>query len=147
MPPPGKPTMKPLSSSLPEGGAPPSNNLWIGNLSPEVRDSELMSLFEKHGPVDSITNYSSRSYAFVYYKKIEDAKAAKEKIQGTILHGNAVKIEFAKPVRVHLINSCQTDLAYWESVILNFMSGWLFNEFDELRFCIIRFFFFFFWWF
>ncbi|CDP03488.1 unnamed protein product [Coffea canephora] len=93
------PTSKSTSSLSSDGEAPASNNLWIGNLSPEVTDSELTALFEKHGPVDSITNYASRSYGFVYYKKIEDAKSAKEKLQGTILHGNPIKIEFAKPAK------------------------------------------------
>lgn len=99
MPPPSKSTTKPMFSSMSEGGAPLSNNLWIGNLSPEVSDADLLALFEKHGPVDSITNYSSRGYAFVYFKKTEDAKSAKEKIQGSIVHGNSVKIEFAKPAK------------------------------------------------
>ncbi|CAI9108698.1 OLC1v1008369C1 [Oldenlandia corymbosa var. corymbosa] len=82
-----------------ESEAPPSNNLWIGNLTPEVTESDLMALFDKHGPIDSITNYSARSYAFVYFKKIDDAKAAKEQLQGTNLHGNSIKIEFAKPAK------------------------------------------------
>ncbi|KAL3506760.1 hypothetical protein ACH5RR_032142 [Cinchona calisaya] len=100
MPPPSKSTAKPISSSYSEaGGRTASNNLWIGNLNPEITDSDLVALFEKHGPVDSITNYSARSYGFVYYKKIEDAKSAKEKLQGTILHGNPIKIEFAKPAK------------------------------------------------
>ncbi|CAK9135242.1 unnamed protein product [Ilex paraguariensis] len=76
----------------------PSNNLWVGNLSTDVTDSDLMNLFAKHGAMDSITTYSSRSYAFVYFKRIQDAKSAKEALQGMVLKGNAIKIEFAKPI-------------------------------------------------
>ncbi|GMP78667.1 hypothetical protein CsSME_00034515 [Camellia sinensis var. sinensis] len=78
---------------------PPSNNLWVGNLSPDVTDLDLMNLFSRHGSVDSVTPYASRSYAFVYYKRIEDAKAAKQALQGTILRGNSLKIQFARPAK------------------------------------------------
>ncbi|OMP03936.1 hypothetical protein COLO4_10090 [Corchorus olitorius] len=77
----------------------PSNNLWVGNLSGETVDSDLMELFNKYGALDSVTTYSSRSYAFVYFKRVEDAKAAKEALQGTALHGNPIKIEFARPAK------------------------------------------------
>ncbi|XWS09352.1 hypothetical protein CRYUN_Cryun40dG0077800 [Craigia yunnanensis] len=77
----------------------PSNNLWVGNLSGETVDSDLMELFNKYGVLDSVTTYSSRSYAFVYFKRVEDAKAAKDALQGTTLHGNQIKIEFARPAK------------------------------------------------
>lgn len=76
-----------------------SNNLWVGNLGGDVTDSDLRGLFEKHGTVDSITSYPSRSYAFVYFKRPDEAKLAKDSLQGTVLHGNALKIEFAKPAK------------------------------------------------
>lgn len=132
MPPPSKSTTKPMFSSMSEGGAPLSNNLWIGNLPPEVSEADILALFEKHGPVDSITNYSSRGYAFVYFKNIEDAKSAREKIQGSIVHGNSVKIEFAKPVR---------RLTIWESLILDSTFSCLWNEcfqFDICYNCFVR---------
>ncbi|XP_015581056.1 flowering time control protein FPA isoform X2 [Ricinus communis] len=77
----------------------PSNNLWVGNLAPDVTDSDLMDLFAKYGALDSVTTYSSRSYAFLYFKHVEDAAAAKDALQGTLLRGNPVKIEFARPAK------------------------------------------------
>lgn len=82
-----------------EDEAAPSHNLWVGNLSPETTDSDLMSVFAKHGALDSATTYSSRNYAFVYFKSPEDARAAKEALQGHIICGSAIRIEFARPVR------------------------------------------------
>lgn len=76
----------------------PSNNLWVGNLASDVTDSDLMDLFANFGALDSVTSYSSRSYAFLFFKRMEDAKAAKEALQGTLLRGNPIKIEFARPV-------------------------------------------------
>uniref|UniRef100_A0A2P2M7B4 RRM domain-containing protein n=1 Tax=Rhizophora mucronata TaxID=61149 RepID=A0A2P2M7B4_RHIMU len=77
----------------------PSNNLWVGNLSADVTDRDLMDLFAKYGALDSVTTYSSRSYAFVFFKRVEDATAAKEALQGMELRGNALRIEFARPAR------------------------------------------------
>ncbi|XP_073261732.1 flowering time control protein FPA isoform X2 [Populus alba] len=74
-----------------------SNNLWVGNISREVADSDLMELFAQFGALDSVTTYSARSYAFVYFKHVEDAKQAKDALQGSSLRGNQIKIEFARP--------------------------------------------------
>ena len=79
----------------------PSNNLWVGNLASDIADSDLMDLFVQYGALDSVTSYSSRSYAFVFFKRIEDAKAAKDTLQGADLHGHPIKIEFARPVCSH----------------------------------------------
>ncbi|RDY12673.1 Flowering time control protein FPA, partial [Mucuna pruriens] len=77
----------------------PSNNLWVGNLAPDVTDSDLMELFAKYGALDSVTSYSARSYAFVFFKRVEDAKAAKNALQGISLRGSSLKIEFARPAK------------------------------------------------
>ncbi|KAD7477835.1 hypothetical protein E3N88_00971 [Mikania micrantha] len=75
------------------------NNLWVGNLAADVTDSDLRSLFEKHGAVDSVTCYPARSYAFVNMRRPEDAKRAKDSLQGVVLRGGSLKIDFAKPAR------------------------------------------------
>lgn len=87
-----------------------NNNLWVGNLTPDVTDSDLRSLFEKHGVVDSVTCYPSRSYAFVNMKRPEDAKRARDALQGV----GSLKIDFAKPAR-----PCKT---LWASGISNSIS-------------------------
>ncbi|KAL6282991.1 hypothetical protein ACE6H2_013920 [Prunus campanulata] len=78
----------------------PSNNLWVGNLASDVTDSELMDLFAQYGALDSVTTYSSRSYDFVFFKRVEDSAAAKESLQGALLCGNPIKIEFARPPKI-----------------------------------------------
>lgn len=79
-------------------GEMPSNNLWVGNLTPDVTEADLTGLFQKYGPVDSVTSYSARGFAFLYFKNINDAKEAKDALQGSFFHGNPLRIEFAKPV-------------------------------------------------
>lgn len=75
------------------------NNLWVGNLSPDTTDADLNEVFGKFGTLDSVCSYASRNFAFVYFKRPEDAKKAKETLQGTTIRGNQIKIEIARPVR------------------------------------------------
>ncbi|GLU04905.1 hypothetical protein SLE2022_220330 [Rubroshorea leprosula] len=77
----------------------PSSSLWVGNLTAETVDSDLMEMFGKYGTLDSVRTYSARSFAFVYFERVEDAKAAKDALQGATLHGNQMKIEFARPAK------------------------------------------------
>ncbi|XP_021642170.2 flowering time control protein FPA isoform X2 [Hevea brasiliensis] len=77
----------------------PSSNLWVGNLAADVSDSNLMDLFAKFGVLDCMMTCTSRSYAFLYFKRVEDAAAAKETLQGTVLRGYPLKIEFARPAK------------------------------------------------
>ncbi|CAA6667736.1 unnamed protein product [Spirodela intermedia] len=58
-----------------------------------------MALFGKFGALDSVTTYAARNYAFVYFKHLDDAKRAKDTLQGSLVRGNAIKIEFARPAR------------------------------------------------
>jgi RNA recognition motif-containing protein len=89
-----------------------SNNLWVGNISRDVTESDLMKLFAQYGSIDNVTTYTARSYGFVYFKRVEDAKQAKDALQGTSLRGNQIIIEFARPVccSFHLINFVNSDL-------------------------------------
>ncbi|KAF5180603.1 Flowering time control protein fpa [Thalictrum thalictroides] len=82
-----------------DDGRPPSNNLWIGNLTTDTSDADLFDLFGRYGEVDSVTNYASRNYAFIYFKRLEDARAATEGLQNALLRGNSIRIEFARPAK------------------------------------------------
>ncbi|KZV50825.1 flowering time control protein FPA-like [Dorcoceras hygrometricum] len=93
------PGQVPDASALGANSNPPSKNLWIGNVSLDVTEAELKALLERNGKVDSLTLYPSRYYAFVYFREIESAVAAKQGLQGYVLHGNPLKIEFAKSAK------------------------------------------------
>ncbi|GFP95800.1 flowering time control protein fpa [Phtheirospermum japonicum] len=99
MAPPSNPTQNRGVGADPPRENPPSNNLWIGNVSPEVSEVELRSIFERHGKLDSVSTYPSRSYAFICFKDLDGAKSARQGLQGYALHGNSLKIEFAKPAK------------------------------------------------
>lgn len=74
-------------------------NLWLGNLSAETVDEDLMAVFGNYGAMDSVTSYFPRTYAFVYFRTIEDAKAAKQALQGIVIRGKPIRIEFARPAK------------------------------------------------
>ncbi|EOA26552.1 hypothetical protein CARUB_v10022611mg [Capsella rubella] len=76
-----------------------SNNLWVGSLTMETTESDLTELFGRYGDIDRITAYSSRGFAFIYYRHVEEAVAAKEALQGANLNGSQIKIEYARPAK------------------------------------------------
>ncbi|KAH7684226.1 Splicing factor 3b subunit 4 protein [Dioscorea alata] len=78
------------------GVAPPSRHLWVGNLSPEVSPSVLSDQFLKFGDLEDISYVPGRNYAFVNYMKKDDAGHAMRALQGAIIEGMPLRIEFAK---------------------------------------------------
>ncbi|KAG5599528.1 hypothetical protein H5410_030898 [Solanum commersonii] len=85
-------------------GEAPSNNLWVGNLASDITDADLISLFQNFGLVNSVTRHTSRGFGFIFFRNINDSKEAKDALQGSFFHGNALRIEFAKPEQGHYPN-------------------------------------------
>ncbi|KAL8136667.1 hypothetical protein V2J09_002668 [Rumex salicifolius] len=75
---------------------PPSRHLWVGNLSTHVTESVLADHFLQFGDLENLAFQPGRSYAFVNFKRDEDAIAAMNSLQGYIVAGAALRIEFAK---------------------------------------------------
>ncbi|XP_020102807.1 flowering time control protein FPA isoform X2 [Ananas comosus] len=78
------------------GIAPPSRHLWVGNLSSHVTERMLSEQFLRFGDLEKIGYVPGRSYAFVDYRKVEDAVIAMRGLQGSNLAGMLIRIEFAK---------------------------------------------------
>lgn len=80
-----------------------SVKLFVGNLSNDTSGDELNTLFSEAGVVEScqlITDRDtgrSKGFAFIEMNSIEAADTAKEKFNGQILHGQALKVNDAKP--------------------------------------------------
>lgn len=94
----------PLGNALQAKGGeeeevPPSQNLWVGNVTSEITEPMLMEKFVKFGEINNISLYTERNYAFVYFNHIEQAKAAKEGLQGAAMGGSSLKIEFARAAK------------------------------------------------
>nr|XP_010928998.1 flowering time control protein FPA isoform X2 [Elaeis guineensis] len=86
------------------GVAPPSRHLWVGNLGPQATRSTLLEHFLRFGEIENIAYIPGRSYAFVDYKKEEDAVIALRGLQGFKFDGMPLRIEFAKGDRASMLS-------------------------------------------
>ncbi|XP_022877325.1 nucleolar protein 13-like [Olea europaea var. sylvestris] len=91
------------------GNNPPSRHLWVGNLSHNLTENDLAHQFLKFGDLESLAFQLGRSYAFINYRNDKDAFLAVRELQGFVLAGNPLKIEFAKAVS--FVDLCL--LAFW----------------------------------
>ena len=73
-------------------------SLWVGNVGNNVAESDLLAVFSRFGALDCFISFSARGFAFVYFRRGEDARAARESLQGMVVLGAPMKIEFARPV-------------------------------------------------
>lgn len=96
----------PQRSEERRSSAPPSRHLWVGNLSHSVTLNTLTNQFIRFGELENIAFQPGRSYAFVNFIKEEEAISALRALQGFVVAGNPLKIEFTKAVSVHLCLLC-----------------------------------------
>lgn len=83
---------------------PPSRHLWVGNLSHSLSESTLASHFLRFGDLERVAFQPGRSYAFINFKDVEGAFAAIRHLQGYVVAGNPLRIEFTKAVS--FVNLC-----------------------------------------
>ncbi|MBI2033403.1 MAG: RNA-binding protein [Candidatus Levybacteria bacterium] len=80
-----------------------TNNLFIGSLSPETTDAQLLEHFQKAGKVLSakvITDRDSgqgKGFGFVEMETVEEAKKAMKELDNSTLNGRAIVVKEAKP--------------------------------------------------
>lgn len=78
-------------------------NIYVGNLSFNTREEDIMSMFNKIGDVDSariITDRDtgrSKGFGFVEMADSQQAKAAIDKLNGTEFDGRNLTVNEAKP--------------------------------------------------
>ena len=78
-------------------------NIYLGNLSYEVDDNDLRTLFEEFGPVQSsnviVDKYNGRSkgFGFVIMENQDEAKKAISQLNGTLLQDREIIVNEAKP--------------------------------------------------
>lgn len=80
-------------------------NIYVGNLSPEVKDEDLNGLFSEHGKVSSAKvirdKYSqeSRGFGFVEMPEQAEAQKALDTLNSYELKGNKIVVNEARPRR------------------------------------------------
>lgn len=98
MAPPDRHRRLPLKDSD-ETEAKPSNTLWVGSISPHTVDSDLMAIFANYGALDCTVMLGTRTYAFVNFRTIDGACAAREALDGSPFQGSSIRLKFALPAR------------------------------------------------
>ena len=79
------------------------NNILVGNLSPNVTEQDIRSLFEKHGAVQRSKMMTdrwtglSRGFGFIQMKADAEAQEAIVALNGADLNGKALKVNQARP--------------------------------------------------
>ena len=76
-------------------------NLYLGNLSPDVKDIDLYNLFKsKYPSVNHVSIISdkgvSRGYGFVYFLEQEDCDKCLKEMDGFIFHDNPISVKERK---------------------------------------------------
>ncbi|MGC8657780.1 MAG: RNA recognition motif domain-containing protein [Desulfomonilaceae bacterium] len=80
-----------------------SINIYVGNLSFDASETELKSLFEAHGAVDSVKIISdqytgrSRGFGFVEMQNREEGMRAIKELDAKDFGGRALKLNEARP--------------------------------------------------
>jgi RNA recognition motif-containing protein len=77
-------------------------NLFVGNLDSKVTQAELRRLFEAYGQVAQIHIIVDRDtglprYAFVEMTNDAEAEKAIKELNGSILRGHTLNVEYARP--------------------------------------------------
>ena len=79
------------------------NNIRIGNLSPDVTEHNIRSIFAEHGAVERFKMMTdratglSRGFGFVQMTNDADAEKAIVALNGTECNGKALKVHPARP--------------------------------------------------
>ncbi|XP_059068949.1 serine/arginine-rich splicing factor RS2Z32-like [Cryptomeria japonica] len=68
--------------------------LYIGYLSADTRDTDLQIKFQRFGRVRDVD--VKRGFAFVEYYNHGDVELARRRMNGFLLHGSNLSVEFAK---------------------------------------------------
>ncbi|PRP85893.1 hypothetical protein PROFUN_06167 [Planoprotostelium fungivorum] len=74
----------------------PSRTLWVGNVSGNVVEDDLHRTFGVYGRIDSLRILHARFCAFINFEEEESARNARQNLDGTIIGGQSVMVNFRK---------------------------------------------------
>ena len=80
-------------------------NIYVGNLAPDTTEDELRQAFAEYGQVVSAkiikdrNTFESRGFGFVEIANKAQAQDAIDKLNGTELRGNILRVNEARPRR------------------------------------------------
>ena len=78
-------------------------NIYVGNLSWQMTDEDLRTLFEQYGSVTSAkivkdkVSGRSKGFGFVEFEDNEEGKAAEKALNGSEMGGRTISVAEARP--------------------------------------------------
>lgn len=89
----------------------PSRALWLGNISPSIKVSDLTQIFSSYGHIESARILSDKDCAFINFESIQSALAAKRDLEnkGCRLAGSIIRVGFGK-TNVNLTNEASPNV-------------------------------------
>ncbi|KAK7207828.1 hypothetical protein BZA70DRAFT_27156 [Myxozyma melibiosi] len=80
---------------------PPSVNLFVSGLHPKIDEQEFKAMFDKYAAISAHImkdphTRESRGFGFIGFPDIDAATSAKSEMQGIVVEGRSIQIEFAK---------------------------------------------------
>ncbi|EIW70743.1 hypothetical protein TREMEDRAFT_28739 [Tremella mesenterica DSM 1558] len=86
----------------------PNRVLGVFGLSVRTRESDLEDEFMRYGDVEKVVivydqrqSDRSRGFGFITMRTVEDAERCIEKLNGLMLHGRAIRVDFSATQRPH----------------------------------------------
>ena len=85
----------------------PSRCIAIFGLSMYTRERELRDIFSHYGSIEDVQvvydkqSGRSRGFGFVYYKNVDDAVKARDRMNGQDLDGRHIRVDFSTTTRGH----------------------------------------------
>jgi len=85
----------------------PSKVLGVFGLNSKTRENDLEDKFGKYGKTEKVIiiynqrSNESRCYGFVYYENLEDATTARSELNGTILDGRKIRVDYSITQKAH----------------------------------------------
>lgn len=77
--------------------ATPSPNIWVGNVDPNVTEHELRTCFDRFGHIERVKLFPQKTCAFVNFSDLSSAIKAKGEMNGFVLFGQTLRVNFGKP--------------------------------------------------
>jgi len=92
--------------SQPSGGGPRDNgvvlhpesrSIWVGNVTDQMTQSDLLRVFGPFGPIESVRVLRAKTCAFVNFTRVDSAVKALNALQNVHLSGMRIRMNYAAP--------------------------------------------------
>ncbi|XP_068146269.1 protein no-on-transient A-like [Drosophila tropicalis] len=94
------------------------SRLYIGNMGPNTRESDMRELFKPFGEIDDIFSNSKKNFTFLRLDFYDNAVKAKRALDGSMYNGRQLRVSFAPKatsVRVSNLNAFVTNELLYKS--------------------------------